>query len=155
MRLHWVRRIGQIITRSAKKTEGDMKMQHYNRTGYGELRPTRTDFEIWQQAKSLIKQAVRAKKIQPSYDDINFDRKRRASGDAQSIMRSTTSTPTPYGSSCASARQRAPSTASVPSQKTIISSNVMAEVSMSPPHPSPNRPRPPNQHSVSWAVPST
>jgi len=58
-------------------------METYTRTNYGELyKATGQKFEIWDNAKSIISQAVKSKKIPAAHDSIVFDRKSRASGDA-------------------------------------------------------------------------
>jgi len=55
---------------------------NYHRGSYGELYTSNREFEIWQNANTLIKQAARKKKILASFDGIKFDRKGRADGAA-------------------------------------------------------------------------
>lgn len=57
-------------------------MNNYKRTAYGELIPGDRTFQLWRDAQELIAKASATKKIPESYDDITFDRKRRASGSA-------------------------------------------------------------------------
>ena len=57
-------------------------MTNYTRNSYGEVRATRADFLIWQNANNLINQATKSKKITPSYDGLFWDRKGRADGHA-------------------------------------------------------------------------
>jgi len=59
-----------------------MSTVNYRRTQYGELLPKTEDYEIWQTAKKLIREAVKENQILESFDTIHFDRKRRASGSA-------------------------------------------------------------------------
>jgi hypothetical protein len=57
-------------------------MINYKRDEYGQLSVTDSQFELWKHAWELIARAEKNGKISKSYDTIDFDRRKRASGSA-------------------------------------------------------------------------
>lgn len=54
------------------------KKQHgYNRNEYGELRPVNTAYQLWQEARQMIRKAAKSKKLPAAFDNMEWAGSRR------------------------------------------------------------------------------